>query len=159
MNTCLYFLLITFVLLNSLPSIRHVDNFLSISLKGGGIIVLEFMSTPIGTKKKIRFQIKPTNFLSFCLSERNLYWTSQIMNKLFIEKDTLWFVHKMALKRKFMFCFVILLKKKYHYIDCWINLHSFTVSLTETFFFCTMIHLFPSSGLFLIRTKEWKEKA
>lgn len=36
MNTCLYFLLITFVLLNSLPSIRHVDNFLSISLKGGG---------------------------------------------------------------------------------------------------------------------------
>lgn len=135
---------------------RHVDNFLSISLKGGGIIVLEFMSTPIGTKKNT-FSNKTNQFLVF-LSFRKKSLLNESNNELFIEKDTLWFVHKMALKRKFMFCFVILLKNN-HYIDCWINLHSFTVSLTETFFFCTMIHLFPSSGLFLIRTKEWKEKA
>lgn len=79
------------------------------------------------------------------------------MNKLFIEKDIFWFVYKMVLKWKFMFCFVILLKNNY-YIDCWINLYSFIVLLIEIFFFCIMIYLFFLLGLFLICIKEWKEK-
>lgn len=67
---------------------RHVDNFLSISLKGGGgLIVLEFMSTPIGTKKNT-FSNKTNQFLVF-LSFRKKSLLNESNNELFIEKDTL----------------------------------------------------------------------
>lgn len=71
----------------------YIYNLLFIYFKGGGEIkVSGYLSTPISLKIKYA-QIKTTNFLPVCLSERNLFRMSRIKNELFGKfQDTLQFV-------------------------------------------------------------------